>query len=110
LILSIMVLQLMSKHRHFESKDSQLLESLERNLGFDASIGVLPHSKPASRYPIALVQEHLPERKLGKLGHRLVLLSSYRVWMAGQSAFAIIATLIIVMVLLGQTKTLGIHG
>lgn len=107
LTLSVLVLQLMAKHRHLESRDTLLLESLERSLGFSEALGSLPHGRMIDRYPPALMQFAPPEGRVASLAARAVGLKSFRVWMVGQSLFGLAAIAVIVMVVIGRTSWIG---
>lgn len=80
LMLSLMVMQLMAKHRQNEVSESRRLEQIEVILGFRERFGFLPHAV----------------RKTDRASKRFWEVSSYRLWMAGLSLFAIVAIVIII--------------
>lgn len=81
LVLSLMVMQLMAKHRQNEVCESRRLEQLEAKLRFKENFGFLPHAI----------------HKAANADKRFWNASSYRLWMAGLALFAIVAAVIIVL-------------
>lgn len=101
LILAVMVMQLMAKHRRNEMLDSMLLEELEQRFGISDVVSFQPHAGPAAR----------PERHVeavdGRMARstpgprRLWRMSSYELWMIGLGAFALAASVIFVVAAIG---------
>jgi hypothetical protein len=94
LVIALISMQLMSKHRHHELMDSKLLEQLEEKtlaLGrfypYPFSIG--PHARSKLR-----------EEAVGVKANRFVKASSYKIWMFGLALFAIAAIGIMVITFL----------
>ncbi len=88
LIISLMSIQLMSKHRFNEEVDSRILEEIEKSLKVEVS-GFYPHQKTVDR-----------AKAVNMKANGFIRLSSYRVWMFGLSLFAITAITIIVITVL----------
>ncbi|MEO7002121.1 MAG: hypothetical protein ABI068_09870 [Ktedonobacterales bacterium] len=88
LVIALISMQLMSKHRYHEEIDARLLEKLEKNLKLADVLGCPPHAKPTIR--------------AATLGARtiksnfIIRRSSYRLWMCGLGLFAFAALGIIV--------------
>lgn len=76
LVLAVLSMQLMAKHRFIELLDNRLLEKVERDLGLEAILGELPHAA-------------LRQRAATLAAPRLVRLSSYRIWMAALGLFGL---------------------
>ena len=90
LVVALISMQLMAKHRKLELIDSRFLERIERDaLVLCSVLGVVPHSKPESRAPHADVVLRWWDRK-----------SSYAIWMGGLAMFgaAALATFFITFV------------
>lgn len=80
LVVAIISMQLMAKHRFNEVIDSILMEKLERDLKLDSAIGFVPHAPLSVRASAANVQSNW-----------LVRRSSYRIWRSGLALFALAA-------------------
>lgn len=95
LVIALISMQLMSKHRYHEEIDSRLLQVVETDLNLDKLYGCTPHAPPSERaetirmlaadYPINQVRSTWIQRR-----------SSYRLWMYGLALFALAAAGIIV--------------
>lgn len=102
-LISLMVVQLLAKHRRNEFLDSLCLETLESDLRFDRDVGFRPHSK--NRYSPEQIQ-------LARDSAWTVLcgpdsfwdMSSFKVWCYGQYLFMVAALGIILVVLIGQER------
>jgi hypothetical protein len=81
LITSLLSMQLMSKHRNYETNDSKNLENFEAEHSFP-----MLHHSSALKSPSLFNQQRI-----------FFSMSSYRVWMAGLAMFAITAIFIIVI-------------
>lgn len=98
LALSIMVIQLLAKHRLGELQDALLLQRMEGDLEFLENIGCEPHGTPLER------STESERERLSQEASRLVPrglasfwgMSSVRLWIIGQWGFAGIAVLILV--------------
>ncbi len=101
LILALMVMQLMAKHRRNEMLDSVLLEELEHRVGLDAVLGCAPHGGPAARPEnhVATVDGRMARSTPGP--RRFWDMSSYELWMVGLGSFAIVALAIIIIAAVG---------
>ncbi|GCE77781.1 hypothetical protein [Cellulomonas biazotea] len=103
LALSVMVIQLLLKHRQSELGDSLTLERIERALGLDASLGTLPHGSPAERS--TPTERRILARATARLTpppRRFWSMSSVRLWVAGQWLFAAVALLVVALVVSGS--------
>jgi hypothetical protein len=96
LALSLMVVQLMAKHRRHEALDSWLLRKVEARLGLKSLVGVAPHGHPSERPPdhiqkvTSLLERCTPGPK------KFWAMSSFELWMFGQYLFAAAALLVLV--------------
>ncbi len=99
LVLAMMCLQLMAKHRFHERIDASVLEGIERRLGFDAAVGVQPHT------PKRMLSDLTPSplQRVAGIGF-----SSFRLWMAGQAVFLLIAVATFVIVVVGGSSLLSV--
>lgn len=88
LVIALISMQLMSKHRHHEIIDSKLLESLEKEMELNKFVGCFPHDHPRHR-----------ARHVGVAPQWFVRLSSYQVWMSGLALFAIASISVIIITL-----------
>jgi hypothetical protein len=88
LIVALISMQLMSKHRYHERIDAKLLESLEEKEMKLDKLGYFPHEHPKDR------AEHV-----GMKTQWFESLSSYYVWMLGLALFAIASASIITITL-----------
>ena len=86
LIIALISMQLMSKHRYHEIMDAKWLEELEKGMELDKRIGCAPHADPKER------AEHVKMKPSW-----LQRWSSYRVWMFGLALFAIASASIIII-------------
>jgi hypothetical protein len=86
LIIALISMQLMSKHRYHERIDAKLLENLEKEMKLDKLVGYFPHGQPEYR-----------ARLVGMKPQWLQRPSSYRVWMLGLALFAIASVIIIII-------------
>jgi len=86
LVIALISLQLMSKHRYHEMIDARLLEALENSMDLKKVFRCLPHERPMYRAEQVGVSPQWFQR-----------LSSYRVWMAGLAVFAIASASIIIV-------------
>lgn len=100
LVLSLMVLQLMAKHRRHEMLQSLLLERIEQRLGLDSALGAFPHGKTPHPDDAAKVDAALSRSTPGL--RRYWRHSSYELWMMGMALFAVAALLVIGVVAAGQ--------
>jgi hypothetical protein len=101
LILSMMVMQLMAKHRRNELLDSVLLEELEQRFGIATLIGFEPHAGPAVRPDDHLVKVDGKMARSTPGPRGLWRMSSYELWMIGLGMFAVVALAIIVVAAVG---------
>jgi len=85
LIIALISMQLMSKHRYHERIDVKLLESLEKDMKLD-KLGYFPHGHPKDRASFVRMTPQWFQR-----------LSSYQVWMLGLALFAIASASIIII-------------
>jgi hypothetical protein len=101
LVLSLLVTQLMAKHRRHELLDSLLLERIEQSLGVDAVADVALHTGPTGS------RDDDQQRVGARLSRstpgprRFWEMSSYELWMIGQGLFGIAALVIIALVAFG---------
>lgn len=108
ILISLMVLQLLAKHRRNETLDSLVLEDLEKKLGVRAVLGVIPHGHPRER-------STADQRRLADSQVRKVLrgpkgfwrMSSFKLWCYGQYALILVGLAIVVLVVLGQRTVLS---
>jgi hypothetical protein len=101
LILSLLVMQLMAKHRRHELLDSLLLERIEQSMGIRAVAGMAPHANPARRADEDREQVRARLRRSTPGIRRFWEMSSYELWMIGQCLFGIAAVVIVVLVMFG---------
>lgn len=104
LSLSLMVMQLMAKHRRHEMLDSLLLDRFEATSGIPELLGVTPHGSPALRpeEDQMLVNRRLRRSTPGP--RKFWKMSSYELWMLGLALFVCVAVAILVL------ATLGVDG
>jgi len=88
LIIALISMQLMSKHRYHEMIDSKLLQHIEEEMKLDRFVGCSPHG-------------HLKQRArfVGIRAQWFQSLSSYKVWMSGLALFAIASASVIIITL-----------
>jgi hypothetical protein len=79
LVLALMAIQLMAKHRFLEEVDSILAEKLEEAWHIPNTLGVAAHARASSRVVIN-------QRRF----HWWISRSSYRIWTSGLSLFALV--------------------
>jgi hypothetical protein len=91
LIIALISMQLMSKHRYHEKIDAKLLEHIEREMEVGEFIGCFPHARPKQR-----------ARFVGMIPRWFERLSSYWVWIIGLGLFALAAIAIIVAIIIGR--------
>lgn len=106
LALSIMVMQLMAKHRRHEMLDSLLLQRIEVSVGISRLLGTSPHASPGQRPDDdrQLVSQRLRRSLPGPAP--FWSMSSYELWMIGLSLFAIVAFAIFVAALIGADASI----
>ena len=97
LALSLMVVQLMAKHRRHEALDALLLRKIEARIGLKFLVGVAPHGKPDERPEAHLnrVSDLLERSTQGP--KKFWAMSSYELWMFGQFLFAAAALFVLVI-------------
>lgn len=100
-MISLMTMQLMAKHRWGEILDSQLLENLERRLGFFEVFSVLPHDKLGGRIPLNISVENAKRLRSTWVRSK----SSYRIWQFGLSLFGMTSLGIVVAVMVGYATS-----
>lgn len=100
--ISLMTMQLMAKHRWGEILDSQLLENLETELGFQAVFGVLPHNKLDKRIPLTTSPKNRKRLESTWTRRR----SSYRIWQFGLMLFGLTSLGIVVLVAFGSAASI----
>ncbi len=88
LLISFMSVQLMGKHRHHERTSADLLETLEQELKI-RPVHQVRHRPSESSGP--KVTTALP------LWHRVIDLSSYKVWVGGLTLFGVAAAVVLVI-------------
>lgn len=103
-LISVMVLQLLGKHRQNEVLDSRLLERLERDevLGLAKQAGFVPHGNRTERHPpedLAEVRESSTRVLIGPGG--FWGMSSFVLWCVGEYLIILVCLLIIVLSLIG---------
>lgn len=97
LILSLISVQLMSKHRFHEQIDVRLMESLEKTLALDTLLGIAPHSAPEER-AAAIESKRQQYPGMGAINTNwLMHLSSYWLWSWGLTLFGLAAIGIIII-------------
>lgn len=96
LALSLMVVQLMAKHRRHEALDSLLLRKVEARLGLKSLVGVAPHGHPNERPPDHIQKVTSSLRRCTPGPKKFWAMSSFELWMFGQYLFAAAALLILV--------------
>ena len=97
--LAVTTMQLMAKHRLNELRDSRLLETIEEAHGFAEAVGVDLHAfRRRSLLPNG--------GRFRILASRLRRYSSFRLWIAGQLAFLLVAVLVLVLVATGSSGVL----
>jgi hypothetical protein len=105
-LISLMVVQLLAKHRRNEFLDSLALEEIEARLDLVRNAGFHPHAK--DRYPQDNIKKADQSGKRVQLGpHRFWAMSSFAIWCYGQYLFALAALAIIVTVLAGHAGILA---
>ncbi len=95
LVLAVMSMQLMAKHRYHEELDSLLLKSFEDNLGLTEWLGASPHGTG---------EERIRDEDRDKIPRfprpaKFWGMSSYRVWFYALSLFAVASALVVLVVL-----------
>ena len=104
LVLSLMTLQLMAKHRLHETLDSLLLERFEERLGLTAWLGVRPHGLSSRRLHDGDAGKNPATMRPRWFWSR----SSYLLWQLGLASFGVASLVIIILVSLGLSgKALG---
>jgi hypothetical protein len=78
LVIALISLQLMSKHRYHEKIDAKLLERLEKKMKIDRRVGYSPHGLREHQADFEKVKPWWFQRP-----------SSYLVWMVGLALFAL---------------------
>jgi hypothetical protein len=101
LALSLMVMQLMAKHRRHEMLDSLLLNRIEAASGLESILGTCPHASPAQRPPDDLQHVSTRLRRSTPGPSWFWAMSSYELWMAGLALFAVVAVAVIVFAAFG---------
>jgi hypothetical protein len=105
-LISVMVVQLLAKHRRNEFLDTLALEELESSPSFPRAQGFYPHA----------IDRYSPEKraKADASGRGVLLgprrfwsMSSFALWCYGQYVFALAATAIIAIVSLGGSAALS---
>ncbi|WP_104190437.1 hypothetical protein [Cryobacterium sp. Y82] len=99
-LISIMVIQLLGKHRKFEMLDTLTLEEIEIRLNLVTVAGHFPHSR--NRNPsrqVFLARESGRSALWGPM--RFWEMSSFALWCYGQYLFIVAAAAIIVTVVVG---------
>jgi len=86
LVIALISLQLMSKHRYHETIDARLLEKLEDSMHLKEFLHYLPHERPALRAKLVDVRPQWFQQP-----------PSYYVWMSGLAVFAIASIGIIII-------------
>lgn len=108
LALSVMVIQLLLKHRQGEFLDALALERIEKRLDFEGRVGALPHGHPSARNTDDEQDRAANElRALAPWPRRFWKMSSVRLWVTGQWVFAGVAFFVIVLVLTGHSGLLA---
>jgi hypothetical protein len=97
--LAITTVQLMAKHRQHEIRDAKLLEQIEREHGFERTIGVRLHSFARPSLPMGI--------RPAAIGRRFRQYSSFRLWMAGQLSFLTVAAVVLILVVTGNAEVLA---
>ncbi len=97
LIIALISMQLMAKHRFNEEIDSRLLEAFERRLDIEGIFGCPPHAPPGKRMRTVntgagIFQGMSPVRRPW-----YVAISSYNLWQRGLGLFACTSVAIIVV-------------
>lgn len=87
LVIALISLQLMAKHRYHETIDARLLEAFEADMNLKGFFHCLPHERPVYR-----------AEQVGVKSQWFQHLSSYRVWMSGLAVFAIASIGIIIFI------------
>ncbi len=101
LILVLMGMQLMVKHRYHEELDSRMLERLEGRLGITSWLKASPHGLAEAR---VLEDDRNPPRL--PRPERVWGMSSHRVWFLGLGCFGLASALVILVVLTGTAPQL----
>lgn len=105
IVLSIMVIQLMAKHRRGEVTEALHLERLEAELGLEQLLGIAPHAPLDAR--IAALNRALPRVPRTAWPSAFWGQSSVRLWILGQWVIAGVAALVVALVLLGHNSLLS---
>lgn len=109
LLAAVVTMQLLVRHRKMELLDWLTLEQLERDLGFDRMIGVLPHARLEQRYHetsqarAAKVLRPITRWAPGWFWNGL----SLHAWALAQLAFVLVSAAVIVIALAGAGGWLG---
>lgn len=95
LVIALISMQLMAKHRFNEEIDSRLLERFERSTRIDSAFGSPPHA-PLNQRMRAVTSKPGQSDGMAKVRrHWYVHMSSYRLWMRGLALFALTSCAII---------------
>ncbi|HZC04904.1 MAG TPA: hypothetical protein VE338_04625 [Ktedonobacterales bacterium] len=107
LIIAVISMQLMAKHRFNEEIDSRLLEAFERRFQIEDIFGCPPHSSPNQRMRTVNTGDGLYSAVSPVRKPWYVSISSYRLWQRGLGLFACTSVAIIavnVVFLAGWTQ------
>lgn len=105
MMLSLMVMQLMAKHRRNEMLESLRLRELEDRFGMAKSIGFLPHDGPEKRDVTYHQYVHQRLRRTTPGPIAFWKMGSYALWMYGLWLFTLVAAAIVVLALAGIART-----
>lgn len=95
LVIALISMQLMAKHRFNEEIDSRLLEGLERSAHIGQAFGVPPHAPPNQRMRVVNSKADPYGGMPPVRRHWYVTMSSYRLWLRGLGLFAMTSCAII---------------
>lgn len=101
LSLSLMVMQLMAKHRKHEMLDSLLLDRFEAQSAIPALLGVAPHGSPTLRPSNDQIRVLRRLRRSTPGPRGFWEMSSYELWMVGLALFAGLALAILLFAAFG---------
>ena len=105
-LISILVVQLLAKHRKFEMLDTLTLEDIEIRLNLTTVAGHFPHSQQRNpKLQVTLAQASGRTALWGPM--RFWEMSSFSLWCYGQYLFIVAAAAIIITVALGSGAILS---
>jgi hypothetical protein len=97
LIIALISMQLMAKHRFNEEIDSRLLEAFERRIDIEGIFGCPPHAPPGKRMRTVNTGVGMFQGMSPVMKPWYVAISSYNLWQRGLGLFAFTSVAIIIV-------------